>query len=131
MSFKNASKAGEEHFHDLDMSFRSPYPAEPAEEVSPSLNCLLSPHPEARHCSNDKYHQVFDHVHREVRLGHSSRGIGGAGNLPFSSVLWVLAQVLLPLNHPGGEIVLLIEQAGYDDGHGDGVEHREHPNPND
>ena len=131
MSLKNASKAGKKSFHDLNVSFGPPNSAKPAEEVPPRLNCLFSPHPEARHRSNDEDHEILDHVHREVRFGHRRRGVGRTGNLPFSSILRVLTQVLLPLDHPGGEVVLLIEQAGYDDGHGDSVEHREHPNPND
>ena len=90
MSLKNASKAGKKSFHDLNVSFGPPNSAKPAEEVSPRLDCLFSPHPEARHGSNDEDHEILDHVDGEV-------GPGGAGqrgasrrarDLPFP-VLWV------------------------------------------
>ena len=113
------------------MSFGSPNSTESPEEVAPRLNSFLSPHPKAGYRADDQDHEVLDHVHGEVWFGDISWGVDRTRNLPLVSILWVLTKVLLPLDHPGGEVVLLVEQAGYDDGHGDGVEHGEHSYSND
>lgn len=97
------------------------------------MKSFLRPHPEARHYSNHQNHHILDHVDGEIRrrrlleMDSSDR----TGEVPSLGEDFIPAGGVLPLQHPGREVVLLVEHARHDDDGGDRVQHGEHADTQD
>lgn len=93
---------------------------QPRVEFVPRMQSLPRPDPETRGDPHYQSHQILDHVDGEV-WGHPGPGLSRAGNAKGPAVLAEPAS--LPVRAEG----LLIEEAGDNDGGGDGVENAEYP----